>query len=75
MLSEPTPEDVCGTGHPITVDLIHQPRENGNLVRRYSTVMKQGETRPWDPGLHLYGRIEWEQVKELDRLIKLFTSN
>ena len=36
--------------------------------------MQKAETRPWDPGLHLNGRKEWEQVNELDRLITLFTS-
>ena len=36
-------QTVSETGHPITIDLIlHQPRENGNLLRRYSTEMKHG---------------------------------
>ena len=36
--------------------------------------MQKAETRPYDPGIHLNGRKEWEQVNELDRLINLFTS-
>ena len=36
--------------------------------------MQKAETRPYDPGIHLNGRKEWEQVNELDRLINLFES-